>query len=43
MVVMGGAMLHVSLGVGPVSAYMDASFDALINFQPFHYNGMSIF
>lgn len=35
--VMGGAMLHVSLDVGPVSAYLDASFDAIINFHPIHY------
>ena len=28
-VAMGGAMVHVSLSVGPVSAYLDASFDAL--------------
>jgi hypothetical protein len=35
--VMGGAMLHVSLSAGPVSAYLDASFDALINFHPLHY------
>jgi hypothetical protein len=35
--VMGGAALHVSLDVGPVSAYLDASFDAIINFEPFHY------
>jgi len=36
-VVMGGAMLHVSLDIGPVSAYLDASFDALINLNPLHY------
>ena len=35
--VMGGAMIHVSLDVGPVSAHLDASFDALINFHPIHY------
>jgi hypothetical protein len=34
---MAGALIHVSLSVGPVSAYLDASFDALINFHPFHY------
>nr|OQO31194.1 hypothetical protein B0A51_01573 [Rachicladosporium sp. CCFEE 5018] len=34
---MGGAMIHVSLSVGIVSAYLDASFDALINFHPLHY------
>ncbi|MCJ1402453.1 hypothetical protein MMC11_005673 [Xylographa trunciseda] len=36
-VAMGGALIHVSLDVGPVSAYLDASFDALINFHPLHY------
>nr|OQO29959.1 hypothetical protein B0A51_02550 [Rachicladosporium sp. CCFEE 5018] len=36
-VVMGGAMIHVSLQVGIVSAYLDASFDALINLHPIHY------
>ena len=30
-------MIHVSLDVGPVSAYLDAAFDALINFHPIHY------
>ncbi|KAM7207809.1 hypothetical protein V8F20_001851 [Naviculisporaceae sp. PSN 640] len=34
---MAGALIHISLSVGPVSAYLDASFDALINFHPFHY------
>lgn len=36
-VAMGGARIHVSLDVGPVSAYLDASFDAMINFRPLHY------
>jgi hypothetical protein len=36
-VVMAGALIHVSLNVGPVSAYLDATFDALINFHPLHY------
>lgn len=30
-------MLHASLDVGPVSAYFDAFFDAMINFYPVHY------
>ncbi|KAK6429331.1 hypothetical protein LTR95_014522, partial [Oleoguttula sp. CCFEE 5521] len=34
---MGGAMIHVSLSVGIVSAYLDASFDAMILFHPLHY------
>jgi hypothetical protein len=36
-VVMAGALIHVTLSVGPVSAYLDATFDALINFHPLHY------
>ncbi|EXJ70275.1 uncharacterized protein A1O5_06343 [Cladophialophora psammophila CBS 110553] len=36
-VAMLGAMLHASLDVGPVSAYFDALFDAMINFYPVHY------
>ncbi|MCJ1385951.1 hypothetical protein MMC17_009076 [Xylographa soralifera] len=36
-VAMGGALIHVNLSVGPISAYLDASFDALINFHPLHY------
>lgn len=36
-VAMAGALIHVSLSVGPVSAYLDATFDALINFHPLHY------
>ncbi|KJX99853.1 hypothetical protein TI39_contig350g00003 [Zymoseptoria brevis] len=35
--VMGGARIHISLDVGCVSAYLDAAFDALINFHPIHY------
>jgi hypothetical protein len=35
--VMGGASLHASLSVGPVSAWLDAAFDAFINFHPLHY------
>lgn len=34
---MAGALIHISLSVGPVSAYLDATFDALINFHPLHY------
>jgi hypothetical protein len=34
---MGGGALHVSLAFGPIEAYLDASFDALINFSPLHY------
>jgi hypothetical protein len=34
---MGGALLHVSLGFGPIEAWLDASMDALINFHPLHY------
>jgi hypothetical protein len=30
-------MIHVSLNIGPVSAWLDASFDCLINFHPLHY------
>ncbi|KIV76927.1 hypothetical protein PV11_08776 [Exophiala sideris] len=36
-VVMGGASIHVTLSIGPVSAWLDASFDCLINFHPLHY------
>lgn len=35
--VMGGATLRVTLSVGPISAWLDASFDCLINFHPLHY------
>jgi hypothetical protein len=34
---MGGAMIHASLVFGPIEAWLDASFDALINFHPLHY------
>ena len=34
---MGGASLHASLNVGPVNAWLDAAFDAFINFHPLHY------
>ncbi len=30
-------MIHVSLAFGPIEAYLDATFDALINFSPLHY------
>jgi len=30
-------MMHLSLELGPLSAYLDASWDALINFNPLHY------
>lgn len=36
-VVMGGALIHVSLSLGPISAWLDAGFDCLINFHPLHY------
>ncbi|MCJ1248188.1 hypothetical protein MMC30_005405 [Trapelia coarctata] len=36
-VAMAGALIHVTLSVGPVKAWLDASFDALINFHPMHY------
>ena len=36
-VTMGGAMIHVSLSVGIVSAWLDAAFDALVNLHPLHY------
>ena len=36
-VAMGGAMIHVTLSVGPVSAWLDAGFDVLVNFHPLHY------
>jgi hypothetical protein len=36
-VAMGGAMLKVTLSVGPVSAWLVAGFDCLINFHPLHY------
>lgn len=40
---MAGGMLHLSLDVGPVSAYADLIFDAFINFKPFYFRAeMSI-
>lgn len=36
-VAMAGALIHVTLSVGPVHAWLEASFDALINFHPMHY------
>jgi hypothetical protein len=36
-VVMGGALIHVSLDLGPLQAWLDAQFDCLINFHPLHY------
>ncbi|EMD00390.1 hypothetical protein BAUCODRAFT_28742 [Baudoinia panamericana UAMH 10762] len=35
---MAGGTLHLSLGVGPVSAYADVVMDAFINFKPFHFH-----
>jgi hypothetical protein len=37
-VVMGGAMIRVTLSIGPVGAWLEASFDCLINFHPLHYS-----
>ena len=34
---MAGGSLHLSLSVGPVSAYADLIIDAFINFKPFHF------
>ncbi len=34
---MGGAIIHASLSFGPISAWLDASLDALVNFHPLHY------
>ena len=34
---MAGGTLHLSLSVGPVSAYADLIIDAFINFKPFHF------
>jgi hypothetical protein len=34
---MVGGLLHMSLGVGPVSAYLDLVFDAFINFKSFYF------
>jgi len=36
-VAMGGAMIHASLSVGIVDAWLDTAFDALVNFHPLHY------
>lgn len=36
-VAMGGALIRVTLRVGPVRAWLDAGFDCLINFHPLHY------
>ncbi|KAI1610919.1 hypothetical protein EDD36DRAFT_306992 [Exophiala viscosa] len=36
--VMGGSMLHASMSLGPIQAWLDTAFDALINFHPLHYN-----
>jgi hypothetical protein len=35
--VMGGALIFIQLSVGPVSAHLDAGFDALVQFHPLHY------
>lgn len=35
--VMGGAMIHASLSLGPLNAWLDATFDALIQYHPLHY------
>jgi hypothetical protein len=35
---MGGAMMHASLAFGPIEAWLDYSFDALVNFHPLHYS-----
>lgn len=35
---MAGGTLHMSLDVGPVSAYADIIMDAFINFKPFHFH-----
>ncbi|KAM0193470.1 hypothetical protein ACHAPI_007539 [Fusarium lateritium] len=34
---MGGGRLDVTLSVGPLSAFLDAYIDFLINFKPFHF------
>jgi len=36
-VAMGGALIHASVSIGPVKAWLDAAFDALMNFHPLHY------
>ncbi|KEF54961.1 uncharacterized protein A1O9_08613 [Exophiala aquamarina CBS 119918] len=35
--VMAGAFIHCELHVGPVFAYLDAAFDAMVQFEPVHY------
>jgi hypothetical protein len=35
--VMGGALIHASLSLGPITAWLDAGFDCLINFHPLFY------
>ncbi|KAF1834718.1 hypothetical protein BDW02DRAFT_597979 [Decorospora gaudefroyi] len=35
--VMGGALIHANLHLGPLKAWLDATFDCLINFHPLHY------
>lgn len=35
---MAGGTLHMSLDIGPVSAYADIILDAFINFKPFHFH-----
>lgn len=40
---MAGGSLHMTLSVGPVSAFVDIVLDAYINFKPFHFHAeMSI-
>lgn len=34
---MVGGLLHMSMDVGPVSAYVDVVFDAFLNFKPFYF------
>jgi hypothetical protein len=36
-VAMGGVLIHVTLHIGPISAWLDAGFDALVQFHPLHY------
>ena len=36
-VAMGGALIHVTLTIGPIQAWLDAGFDALVQFHPLHY------
>lgn len=31
-------MMHASLAFGPIQAWLDATFDALIQFHPLHYS-----